>query len=32
VQPDRMNYFTQFLRRRTALAIKAIAPTENVGN
>jgi len=31
VQPDRMNYFTQFVKRRTALAIKAITPPENVG-
>jgi hypothetical protein len=31
VQPDRMSYFTQFVKRRTALAIKAITPPENVG-
>jgi TetR/AcrR family transcriptional regulator, transcriptional repressor for nem operon len=32
VQPDRMNYFEQFLKRRTALAIKAITPPERFGN
>src|SRR6202161_1915544 len=31
VQPDRMSYFAQFVKRRTALAIKAITPPENVG-
>jgi TetR/AcrR family transcriptional regulator, transcriptional repressor for nem operon len=28
VQPDRMNYFAQFVKRRTALAIKAITPPQ----
>ena len=32
VQPDRIDYFTQFLKRRTALAIKAVSPPENSGN
>jgi TetR/AcrR family transcriptional repressor of nem operon len=32
VQPDRIGYFTQFLKRRTALAIKAVAPPTNSGN
>ncbi|MDT7767884.1 MAG: hypothetical protein QOI30_880 [Mycobacterium sp.] len=32
VQPDRIDYFTQFVKRRTALAIKAVAPPENSGN
>jgi TetR/AcrR family transcriptional regulator, transcriptional repressor for nem operon len=29
VQPDRSDYFTQFAKRRTALAIKAVAPPES---
>jgi TetR/AcrR family transcriptional regulator, transcriptional repressor for nem operon len=32
VQSDRIDYFTQFVKRRTALAIKAVAPPENSGN
>jgi len=32
VQPDRIGYFTQFLKRRTALAIKAVVPPPNSGN
>jgi TetR/AcrR family transcriptional regulator, transcriptional repressor for nem operon len=28
VQPDRIGYFTQFVKRRTALAIKAVSPAE----
>ena len=28
VQPDRIGYFTQFVKRRTALAIKAVSPPE----
>jgi TetR/AcrR family transcriptional regulator, transcriptional repressor for nem operon len=28
VQPDRFDYFTQFVKRRTALAIKAVSPPE----
>jgi TetR/AcrR family transcriptional repressor of nem operon len=32
VQPDRISYFTQFIKRRTALAIKAVAPPTNSGN
>jgi len=28
VQPDRIAYFTQFVKRRTALAIKAVSPPE----
>jgi hypothetical protein len=28
VQPDKLDYFRQFLKRRTALAIKAVAPPE----
>jgi TetR/AcrR family transcriptional regulator, transcriptional repressor for nem operon len=28
VQPDKIDYFAQFLKRRTALAIKAVAPPE----
>ncbi|MGA7132568.1 MAG: TetR/AcrR family transcriptional regulator [Mycobacterium sp.] len=32
VQPDRIDYFTQFVKRRTALAIKAVAPPENSSN
>jgi TetR/AcrR family transcriptional regulator, transcriptional repressor for nem operon len=28
VQPDKIDYFGQFLRRRTALAIKAVSPTD----
>jgi hypothetical protein len=32
VQPERINYFAQFLKRRTALAIKAITPAGNSGN
>jgi TetR/AcrR family transcriptional regulator, transcriptional repressor for nem operon len=32
VQPDRIGYFTQFLKRRTALAIKAVAPSPNSAN
>ena len=32
VQPERIDYFAQFLKRRTALAIKAIAPPANSGN
>jgi TetR/AcrR family transcriptional repressor of nem operon len=28
VQPDKIDYFGQFLRRRTALAIKAVAPPD----
>jgi len=32
VQPERIAYFAQFLKRRTALAIKAIGPPENSGN
>lgn len=30
VQPDRMNYFAQFLKRRTGLAVKAISPPEDL--
>ena len=30
VQPDRMNYFAQFLKRRTGLAVKAITPPEDL--
>jgi TetR/AcrR family transcriptional regulator, transcriptional repressor for nem operon len=29
VQPDRIGYFTQFVKRRTALAIKAVSPPED---
>jgi TetR/AcrR family transcriptional regulator, transcriptional repressor for nem operon len=29
VQPDRIDYFTQFVKRRTALAIKAVRPPES---
>ena len=29
VQPDRIGYFTQFVKRRTALAIKAVSPPES---
>jgi TetR/AcrR family transcriptional regulator, transcriptional repressor for nem operon len=29
VQPDRSDYFTQFVKRRTALAIKAVSPPES---
>ena len=32
VQPERIAYFAQFLKRRTALAIKAVSPPENAGN
>lgn len=32
VHPDRIGYFTQFLNRRTAPAIKAVAPPANSGN
>ena len=28
VQPDKIDYFAQFLKRRTALAIKAVTPSE----
>ena len=28
VQPGKIDYFAQFLKRRTALAIKAVAPPE----
>jgi TetR/AcrR family transcriptional regulator, transcriptional repressor for nem operon len=28
VQPDRIDYFTQFVKRRTALAIKAVSPAD----
>jgi TetR/AcrR family transcriptional regulator, transcriptional repressor for nem operon len=28
VQPDKIDYFAQFLKRRTALAIKAVSPPE----
>ena len=28
VQPDKIDYFAQFLRRRTALAVKAVSPPE----
>jgi TetR/AcrR family transcriptional regulator, transcriptional repressor for nem operon len=28
VQPDRIDYFTQFVERRTALAIKAVSPVD----
>jgi TetR/AcrR family transcriptional regulator, transcriptional repressor for nem operon len=28
VQPDRIDYFTQFVKRRTALAIKAVSPVD----
>jgi TetR/AcrR family transcriptional regulator, transcriptional repressor for nem operon len=28
VQPDRIDYFTQFVKRRTALAVKAVSPAE----
>jgi TetR/AcrR family transcriptional regulator, transcriptional repressor for nem operon len=28
VQPDRIDYFTQFVKRRTALAVKAVSPPE----
>jgi TetR/AcrR family transcriptional regulator, transcriptional repressor for nem operon len=28
VQPERIDYFTQFVKRRTALAIKAVSPPE----
>ncbi|BBX46197.1 TetR/AcrR family transcriptional regulator [Mycobacterium cookii] len=31
VQPDRMSYFNQFLKRRTALAVKAISPPATPG-
>jgi TetR/AcrR family transcriptional regulator, transcriptional repressor for nem operon len=31
VQPDRLAYFSQFLKRRTALAIKAVALPEGAG-
>ena len=31
VQPDRIGYFSQFLKRRTALAIKAVSPPEDAG-
>jgi TetR/AcrR family transcriptional regulator, transcriptional repressor for nem operon len=29
VQPDRIDYFTQFVKRRTDLAIKAVPPPES---
>jgi AcrR family transcriptional regulator len=29
VQPERIDYFTQFVKRRTALAIKAVSPPES---
>jgi TetR/AcrR family transcriptional regulator, transcriptional repressor for nem operon len=29
VQPDRIDYFTQFVKRRTALAITAVSPPES---
>jgi TetR/AcrR family transcriptional regulator, transcriptional repressor for nem operon len=29
VQPDKIDYFTQFVKRRTALAIKAVSPPES---
>jgi TetR/AcrR family transcriptional regulator, transcriptional repressor for nem operon len=32
VQPDRIGYFAQFVKRRTALAIKAVSPPENSDN
>jgi TetR/AcrR family transcriptional regulator, transcriptional repressor for nem operon len=32
VQPDRIDYFTQFVKRRTALAIKAVSPPDISGN
>ena len=32
VQPDRIDYFMQFLKRRTALAIKATSPPKDAGN
>ena len=32
VQPERIDYFAQFLKRRTALAIKAVSPPESAGN
>jgi TetR/AcrR family transcriptional repressor of nem operon len=32
VQPDRIDYFTQFVKRRTALAIKAVSPPDICGN
>jgi hypothetical protein len=28
VQPDRIDYFAQFVKRRTALAIKAVSPAD----
>jgi TetR/AcrR family transcriptional regulator, transcriptional repressor for nem operon len=28
VQPDRIDYFAQFVKRRTALAVKAVSPAE----
>jgi AcrR family transcriptional regulator len=31
VQPDRIDYFMQFLKRRTALAIKATSPPKDAG-
>jgi TetR/AcrR family transcriptional regulator, transcriptional repressor for nem operon len=30
VQPDRIDYFTQFVKRRTALAVKAVSPPESI--
>jgi len=32
VQPDKIDYFAQFLKRRTALAIKAVSPPEVQNN
>jgi TetR/AcrR family transcriptional regulator, transcriptional repressor for nem operon len=32
VQPDKIDYFAQFLKRRTALAIKAVSPPEAQDN
>ena len=32
VQPDKIDYFAQFLKRRTALAIKAVSPPEILDN
>jgi TetR/AcrR family transcriptional repressor of nem operon len=32
VQPDKIDYFAQFLKRRTALAIKAVSPPEVLDN
>jgi TetR/AcrR family transcriptional regulator, transcriptional repressor for nem operon len=28
VRPDRIDYFSQFIKRRTALAIKAVSPLD----